>query len=251
MKNKTKIFFIMFLIIFGILLSMSTNTFAATTYDDLGGTGYSVTIGSKKSAQQQYFDSSYAYYYIFQDNTNSRFWIFATSYEMCIIPKAEGGMTFKYVPSNCSNADTSLKLGTGSRYYWANISDCSIDTENKQLTFNEYYSYLLGSEGYSNSSIDFDDYTILSCSLDIYEYNTETNMLTNKVFPQPPVEEPPVEEETPVVVEKTLAPIMETTPLEEVMKEILGILPVILMIIVGLISLRKALRLLSRVLHRS
>lgn len=59
----------------------------------------------------------------------------------------------------------------------------------------------------------------------------------NAVFYQPP--------------QVVLTPIMKETPLEEVMKEILGILPVILVIIVGLISLRKALRLLSKVLHRS
>ena len=51
--------------------------------------------------------------------------------------------------------------------------------------------------------------------------------------------------------EMILAPIMEKTPLEEVMREILGILPVVLITIVGLISLRKGLQLLSTVLHRS
>lgn len=48
-----------------------------------------------------------------------------------------------------------------------------------------------------------------------------------------------------------LAPIVEETPLEEVMKEIVTVLPVVLVTIVGLISLRKGLRVLSTVLHRS
>lgn len=48
-----------------------------------------------------------------------------------------------------------------------------------------------------------------------------------------------------------LAPIMEVTPMEGVLQEIVEILPIVLMIIVGLIGLRKALQMLSVVLHRS
>ena len=48
-----------------------------------------------------------------------------------------------------------------------------------------------------------------------------------------------------------LAPIVQDSPLEEVMKEIIVILPIVLMTIVGLIGLRKALAFLSTVLHRS
>ena len=88
---------------------------------------------------------------------------------------------------------------------------------------------------------------IVSINFDLYSVgnNALYDGGSSLVFQKPPVGE------IPVVVERTLAPIMEKTPLEEVMKEILGILPVILMTIVGLISLRKALQLLSRALHRS
>ena len=48
-----------------------------------------------------------------------------------------------------------------------------------------------------------------------------------------------------------LVPIMEKAPLATVLKEIIVILPVILMTIVGLIGLRKALKFLSTALHRS
>lgn len=59
----------------------------------------------------------------------------------------------------------------------------------------------------------------------------------NAVFYQPP--------------QVVLTPIMKEAPLVEVMKEILEILPIVLMTIVGLISLRKGLQLLSTVLHHS
>lgn len=50
---------------------------------------------------------------------------------------------------------------------------------------------------------------------------------------------------------QVLVPIMEKTPLEGVLQEIVEILPVVLVTLVGLIGLRKALQMLSAVLHRS
>lgn len=49
----------------------------------------------------------------------------------------------------------------------------------------------------------------------------------------------------------TLAPIVQETSLEGVLQEIVEILPIVLVIIVGLIGLRKALAMLSKVLHQS
>lgn len=51
--------------------------------------------------------------------------------------------------------------------------------------------------------------------------------------------------------EGTLAQIMEVTPLEGVLQEIVEILPIILVTIAGLIGLRKALAMLLKVLHQS
>lgn len=48
-----------------------------------------------------------------------------------------------------------------------------------------------------------------------------------------------------------LAPIVEEVETEKVLEEILGVLPIVLVIIVGLIGLRKALRMLSTLLRRS
>ena len=55
----------------------------------------------------------------------------------------------------------------------------------------------------------------------------------------------------PPQVTGTLAPIYQRITLEEVLQEILAILPITLMTIVGLIGLRKALSLLFKVLRRS
>lgn len=82
---------------------------------------------------------------------------------------------------------------------------------------------------------------IVWCNFDLYSSGSSNLCDSGSVL---------VFQKTPVE-EKTLALIMKKTPLEEVMKEILEILPVVLMTIVGLISLRKALQILSRVLHRS
>ena len=88
------------------------------------------------------------------------------------------------------------------------------------------------------------NYSILSSSVfittsdDLLKYGSKLNG-DDDFFFQPPT------------VETTLAPIMEETPLEGVLQEIVGILPVVLVIIAGLIGLRKALAMLSRVLHQS
>lgn len=49
----------------------------------------------------------------------------------------------------------------------------------------------------------------------------------------------------------TLAPIVQETPLEGTVQEIVEVLPIVLIILVGLISLRKALALLSQILHQA
>ncbi len=53
---------------------------------------------------------------------------------------------------------------------------------------------------------------------------------------------------TPAVV---LAPIAQEAPLEGIVQEIVGILPIVLIILVGLIGLRKGLALLSQTLHKA
>lgn len=85
-----------------------------------------------------------------------------------------------------------------------------------------------------NSTIIADDYNSTNPITDIYIVSKTSDDL---VFQAPPG--------------VILAPIVEETPLEGVMKEIVEILPIVIVTIVGLIGLRKGLQLLSKVLHNS
>ena len=93
--------------------------------------------------------------------------------------------------------------------------------------------YEIGQQEYSFSGTT--DKIIYSC-LDLSSYKNELNG-TEDFFSNP----------LPV----TLAPVVEKTHLEEVLTEILKILPVVLLTLVGLIGLRKALAMLSTLLRRS
>ena len=79
------------------------------------------------------------------------------------------------------------------------------------------------------NNIDYSNYEFR------YNYILQ-NSSGDRLFPLPPT---------------VLAPILEEAPLEEVIKEIVEILPIVLITIVGLISLKKGLNLLSTVLHNS
>lgn len=55
----------------------------------------------------------------------------------------------------------------------------------------------------------------------------------------------------PAEIQGTLAPIVEETPLEGVLQEIVEILPLILVVVVSFLGLRKALKMLSMLLHQA
>ena len=96
----------------------------------------------------------------------------------------------------------------------------------------------MGEQQYYSLSIDT-TLVINSCS-DLLQYKDRFNGPGDFFY------NPPIVEATGI-----LAPIYQKTPLEETLQEVVMILPVILMTIVGLIGLRKALKFLSKVLHRS
>lgn len=55
----------------------------------------------------------------------------------------------------------------------------------------------------------------------------------------------------PAEIQGTLAPIVEETPLEGVLQEIVEILPLILVVVASFLGLRKALKMLSMLLHQA
>lgn len=84
--------------------------------------------------------------------------------------------------------------------------------------------------------------SLFASNYDIYDENNEL------VFPQPPVEEEtPVEEKQEI----TLAPIVEEVETEKTLMEVVGILPLIIVVVVSLVGLRKALKILLTVLKRA
>lgn len=58
-------------------------------------------------------------------------------------------------------------------------------------------------------------------------------------------------QKTPAVAQVVLAPIAQQAPLEGTVQEIVGILPIVLITLIGLIGLRKGLALLSQTLHKA
>lgn len=83
-----------------------------------------------------------------------------------------------------------------------------------------------------------DDYQILSSNHDIYDY------YDNLVFQAPPQEQI---QATSLVI----APQVEGVQMNKVLQEILGILPVILLVIVGLLAIRKGIQMIMAFLRKS
>ena len=135
--------------------------------------------------------------------------------------KPNGGVT---EPINCV-------IITYQYYDWS--SDFSFKKFNDPIYKNSYSLYgddLTFYNSCGNLNIDISGYT----ASENYLIRTENNSV---VFPEAP--------------QGILTPIAREAPLAEVMKEVLGLIPIVIVTIVGLISLRKGLQLLSTVLHNS
>lgn len=76
---------------------------------------------------------------------------------------------------------------------------------------------------------------IIFSTIDIYE----NSKLENVVFPKTPQ------------LQGVLAPVANQVEMSQVMTQILGVLPLILVVVVSLIGLRKALAMLSQLLHQA
>ncbi len=109
------------------------------------------------------------------------------------------------------------------------------DDTNPNTTFDFYNT----SNVNLNNSWGQDISEILFSTLDVYnKYGQE-----GEVFFQ----------QTPLIIQTRLAPIVEKKQgaMEMALKEIIAILPMILVVVVSFLGLRKALRMLSMLLHRS
>ena len=166
-----------------------------------------------------------------------------------------------------------LSLEDGKNYFLVrNLNDSSLSVYYYDSTFKmvknqqggSFYFNLFGYDGEMitgnyihgltyNSSLEltkdkwtggiaYQDYLVYSSNVDILD--SEGNLVF-QVAPQVTPEEP---EE---VVQVELAPLMTSIEFSAVMSEVLGILPILLAVVIGLLALRKAIKLLSQMLHQA
>lgn len=226
MKNKIKTVFLVLLLAFGLLFFINTNCYAATsqsfTFDD------GVTLVQSSYPYDKAFSSHvYDYCLLMQDNSSGRL-IYISS-----------DVSFGFYSTEIENTEDSNAVVKFSSMPNNFVFGWSDDIPTYDSTTNTYTVPKLNlgiptgideeNLTYTKSCIDTAKYTIY--------YNDLTCLSGIELFSQPPL--------------TVLPQIVEETPLEEVMREVIAVLPIVLVTIVGLISLRKGLRVLSTVLHRS
>lgn len=241
-ENKKIIFkntFLVFLFSFIFcVFFINSNVFAVSednSYSDFWNSGYTVTFSGSTSELDSF--SFYDYCYIVTKNIDGidKLYIYTSKDKLYYLNRNGEDVLC------CSSSVGSFV----ERGYIACIysSDYSINNDLKRIIFNEFtFSYKYNGRPCYNSSdvIKFSNGSPIYCSDDVLlaDWSESTIRFTDEV----------VFQKTP---QRVLVPIMKEAPLVEVIKEVLEILPVILMTIVGLISLRKGLQLLSKVLHNS
>lgn len=241
-ENRNKIsknIFLIFLFSFIFcLFFVNSNVFASSdekSYNDFWNSGYTVTFSSPTSELDNF--SFYDYCYIINKEVEgvNRLYIYTTKDKLYYLKKANEDVL-------CCSSSVGSHVEYG---YVACVfsSDYSIDNDLRRIIFNEWtlsYQYY-GRPCYnSNYVIKFSGGSPVYCSDDVLlaDWSESTIKFTDTVvFPKTP--------------QRVLVPIMKEAPLVEVIKEVLEIIPVVLVTIVGLISLRKGLQLLSKVLHNS
>ena len=156
-------------------------------------------------------------------------------------------MDMDYGSLDLDTYDNYVKFSTdASNYPYKLVSNCGntgFSRTGKLYTFNLDITTKKGTlrwgstdifDGYKYACCDVDD--IVYSTFDIYSKENEDELVFQK---------------TPVGVQSTLVPIVQEAPLEGVIQEIVGILPIVLITLVGLIGLRKGLALLSQILHKA
>ena len=222
-----------------LLLISSQSSFAANeTYENVADTGYTIIFSSPRYSDEAVFPE-HTYEYLIKNGTGISliFTNWELAYDMnenCLVPVGSYLSNWEEHSQNFVNSNIC-------RSYYS--SDCIIDNDNKVIRLNNYRSsafHYSDTNSITGAIYNFAsdvEPTFLGSSLDIYKYDSTLGALTDQVFPVPP--------------KGILAPLYKGANMAQVMKEILEILPVIMIIIVGLISLRKGLSFLSTVLHRA
>lgn len=225
MKNKTLlIVFLAIILLFGITCVCSANVYDdSVTTEILEDKSLSLTINSINYIIPGIFDKiSSAYAYTIDcalDTTGKLSRVYINIFNEPV--------DFYLTPYSSDNKIKTLKYTTpiSTCYYYTAFSDNPVWIED--------------ADAHLYPRIGGDNSRFLFCSNDIYTDSSLTSVSYEKeVFQLPPQE-------------KTLAPIVEGIPMEGTLMEIVKLIPIVIMTIVGLISLRKALQVLSTFLRNS
>ena len=220
MKRKLKFISIIALIL-AIMISFTSSCFAVEAensktinvcYEDKVYTVDYSSVYSSTYDPNYIVPSTYDKYFIYKNNSSGVVTLYVSGGDIEFSIVCDNDKKYIYAPGNSDNPVVFLT-------YQYNSSDD---------VFSHY------SDGASSGYRTFVDVTVLASNYDVLDQNGKV------VF-----------QKTPVGVQPTLAPIVQQVPLEETIKEIVGILPIVLIILVGLIGLRKALALLSQTLHNA
>ena len=216
MKKKLKFISIIALIL-AITISFSSSCFAVETDNE-----------NSKTINIYYNDKSYIVDY--SEASSSGSGILADTYNNYIVVNDSGMGIRLYLTYN-----DNYKVGMINNYYHLYRPDSSY----KYISFKYKSSedkFVYGGVGPCDGSEGTYSVQILSSNYDVLDKKGEV------VFQKTPV---------PAQNQAILVPIVQEAPLEETTKEIMGILPIVLITLVGLIGLRKGLALLLQTLHKA
>lgn len=177
-------------------------------------------------------------------------WFFTKEYRFISLTRSGAGDKYgKYAHSYvlaCS--DTPFFITTSDSKYYLKSSNMLCYkyefTTNNELDIEDDFSYEVSNELFLTSCrLTCLDEKVNAAMLSAVSYTNYDILNENNevVFQQPPQV---MEQET------TLAPIVEGVEAKKTLAEVVGILPVVLVVIVGLLAMRKAIRFLMRILKQ-
>lgn len=230
MKSKIIPIILLMLVIF--TFAMSTSVFAIENIDIFDG-----SVGEKQaffSVQLTDNLKSFQYIYLFSEVRSNSDWfnvrVYITNDELIVTNRGNNQLNISFKDGESHYFYT--YFGNGSYSYNFNNNNnytCSINSSSFQS---------------ANTTIDND---LVACSYTNNKYSIFSNVdLKDRsgetVFYQAPLEEEQTSE--------TLNTIITSMDFSTVLMEILGILPIVLVVVIGLLALRKAIQLLSTTLHQ-
>lgn len=228
MKNKFKIISI-FTLLLVILISLTSSCFAvdASTLPKIviNGEEYILSLEYQGMKYDSLDLDNWDNYVVLKDEHDGNI----NNYKVCFFSSNSIKFTnsvgdFTYGLVSCSGKSGFCRPG---KLYTFNL-----DSKTKKGSLGWGSTDIL--DNYKFALCDVDD--IVLSTFDIYSKENEGELVFQK---------------TPVGVQSTLAPIVQEAPLEGTVQEIVGILPIVLITLIGLIGLRKGLALLSQTLHKA